>query len=386
MAAIQRPDLFKHLVLIGPNPCFLNDPGYVGGFERAELEDLLELMDRNFMGWADFLAPVVAGADERASRRLDNSFCSTDPAIARRFAEATFFADNRADLPLVSTPCLVLQHGRASCCPRHPCCDSPATAGCFPYLPFYRGSARRWHETCGLAKVCQERRGRLCSWCPGRPCRPVPSAECFVSHQSCSPTCPASCSFAFQPSCLGWRQSGRGGDAITIGIEKCPGLLYSHVEHEVQAILGPRRGVANRGSQTVRRVRQGQVATYFGHVAHRTVAFASDDVDHAASRAVAINRCGSANDFNAFDRRRIDQRQDACAVAVGALRHTVNQDIDVASPQCLSEGAGRLSPEAEPWHQLAQNIPQSTSCAYLLLDLFAAHHGDRLRNRVDECL
>lgn len=203
LAAIQRPDLFKHLVLIGPNPCFLNDPGYVGGFERAELEDLLELMDRNFMGWADFLAPVVAGADERASRRLNNSFCSTDPAIARRFAEATFFADNRADLPLVSTPCLVLQHGRASCCPRHPCCDSPATAGCFPYLPFYRGSARRWRETYGLAKVCQEQRGRLCSWCPSRPCRPVPSAECFVSHQSCSPTCPASCSFAFQPSCLG---------------------------------------------------------------------------------------------------------------------------------------------------------------------------------------
>lgn len=117
LAAIQRPDLFKHLVLIGPNPCFLNDAGYVGGFERVELEELLELMDRNFMGWADFLAPVVAGADERASRRLNESFCSTDPAIARRFAEVTFFADNRADLPLVSTPCLVLQHARDTLAP-----------------------------------------------------------------------------------------------------------------------------------------------------------------------------------------------------------------------------------------------------------------------------
>lgn len=117
LASIQRPDLFRHLVLIGPNPCFVNEPGYVGGFERADLEELLELMDRNFMGWADFLAPVVAGADERSSKRLHESFCSTDPGIARRFAEATFFADNRADLPLVSTPCLVLQHARDTLAP-----------------------------------------------------------------------------------------------------------------------------------------------------------------------------------------------------------------------------------------------------------------------------
>jgi sigma-B regulation protein RsbQ len=40
---------------------------------------------------------------------LAESFCSTDPLIARRFAEATFFADNRADLPQVSVPSLVLQ-------------------------------------------------------------------------------------------------------------------------------------------------------------------------------------------------------------------------------------------------------------------------------------
>lgn len=117
LAAIQRPDLFRQLVLIGPNPCFVNEPGYVGGFERADLEELLELMDRNFMGWADFLAPVVAGADVAGSKRLHESFCSTDPAIARRFAEATFFADNRADLPLVSVPCLLLQHARDTLAP-----------------------------------------------------------------------------------------------------------------------------------------------------------------------------------------------------------------------------------------------------------------------------
>ncbi|MDD2535644.1 MAG: alpha/beta hydrolase [Macromonas bipunctata] len=112
LAAIRRPELFRQLVLVGPNPCFVNAPPYVGGFERDDLQELLELMDRNFMGWASFLAPVVGGASVPVGQRLQQSFCSTDPVIARQFAEATFFADNRADLPRVPTPCLILQHAQ----------------------------------------------------------------------------------------------------------------------------------------------------------------------------------------------------------------------------------------------------------------------------------
>lgn len=112
LAAIRRPELFRQLVLVGPNPCFVNAPPYVGGFERDDLQELLELMDRNFMGWASFLAPVVGGASAPVGQRLQHSFCSTDPVIARQFAEATFFADNRADLPRVPTPCLILQHAQ----------------------------------------------------------------------------------------------------------------------------------------------------------------------------------------------------------------------------------------------------------------------------------
>lgn len=112
LAAIRRPELFRQLVLVGPNPCFVNAPPYVGGFERVDLHELLELMDRNFMGWASFLAPVVGGASVPVGQRLQQSFCSTDPVIARQFAEATFFADNRADLPRVPTPCLILQHAQ----------------------------------------------------------------------------------------------------------------------------------------------------------------------------------------------------------------------------------------------------------------------------------
>lgn len=113
LAAIARPALFSKLVLLGPNPCFVNDAaGYVGGFERADLEGLLALMEQNYIGWASYLAPVVSAQEESGTvtRELSASFCSTDPVAARVFAQATFFSDNRADLPKVSQPCLVLQH------------------------------------------------------------------------------------------------------------------------------------------------------------------------------------------------------------------------------------------------------------------------------------
>ncbi|HEU0300674.1 MAG TPA: alpha/beta hydrolase [Longimicrobium sp.] len=112
LAAGQEPWRFDRLVLIGPSPRYINDaPDYVGGFERADIEGLLEMMDRNYIGWANFLAPAIMKNPDRPElgEELAESFCSTDPAIARRFAEATFFADNRADLADVSVPALVLQ-------------------------------------------------------------------------------------------------------------------------------------------------------------------------------------------------------------------------------------------------------------------------------------
>ena len=112
LAAREAPERFAHLILIGPSPHYLNDPsGYTGGFNRTDLEGLLDLMDKNYIGWANFLAPVIMKNEERPelTGELEASFCSTDPIIARRFAEATFFADNRADLPGVTVPTLVLQ-------------------------------------------------------------------------------------------------------------------------------------------------------------------------------------------------------------------------------------------------------------------------------------
>ena len=112
LAAIQAPGRFAHLILVSPSPSYLNDlPHYRGGFERGEIEGLLGLMEKNYMGWANMLAPLIMQNADRPelTQELEQSFCSTDPIIARRFAEVTFFSDNRKDLPNVSVPSLILQ-------------------------------------------------------------------------------------------------------------------------------------------------------------------------------------------------------------------------------------------------------------------------------------
>ena len=111
LAANAEPERFAKLILIGPSPRYINEGDYVGGFERADIEGLLDTMERNYLGWASFLTPVIMKNADRPelTRELEASFCSTDPEIARRFAEATFFSDNRADLPRVRVPSLVVQ-------------------------------------------------------------------------------------------------------------------------------------------------------------------------------------------------------------------------------------------------------------------------------------
>lgn len=120
LASIKRPELFKNHVFVGPTPCFLNHPpSYMGGFDREDLEGLLDLMDKNYLGWASYLAPVVSGEEgsSNTSTQLQDSFCTTDPKIAKVFANATFFADNRDDLVKATTPSLILQHARDALVP-----------------------------------------------------------------------------------------------------------------------------------------------------------------------------------------------------------------------------------------------------------------------------
>ena len=111
LAAAKEPARFGKLVLIGPSPRYIDDEDYVGGFAREDIEGLLESLDSNYLGWAQAFAPVIMGSDQPAELQdeLTNSFCRTDPEIARHFARVTFLSDNRADLERVTTPTLVLQ-------------------------------------------------------------------------------------------------------------------------------------------------------------------------------------------------------------------------------------------------------------------------------------
>ena len=111
LASLQAPERFSRLILIGPSPCYMNDGGYVGGFERKDLEGLLDLMEKNYVGWAAFLAPVVMKnpGNPELVQELQESFCATDPRVTREFAKATFLSDYRSALSKVRIPSLILQ-------------------------------------------------------------------------------------------------------------------------------------------------------------------------------------------------------------------------------------------------------------------------------------
>jgi sigma-B regulation protein RsbQ len=111
LASLKAPDLFSKLVLVGPSPRYIDDRDYVGGFGAAQIEELLEFLADNPMGWSQAMAPAIIGNPDRPElgQELTDSFCRTDPVIAKEFARATFTSDNRADLDRVTIPTLILQ-------------------------------------------------------------------------------------------------------------------------------------------------------------------------------------------------------------------------------------------------------------------------------------
>lgn len=111
LASIKKPEYFESLIMIGPSPRYIDDENYTGGFQKQDIEELLDTMDKNYIGWANFLAPAIMGNADRPElgQELSQSFCSTDPVIARQFAQVTFMSDNRRDLAHAAHPCLIMQ-------------------------------------------------------------------------------------------------------------------------------------------------------------------------------------------------------------------------------------------------------------------------------------
>jgi sigma-B regulation protein RsbQ len=119
LAANKRPSAFERLVLIGPSPCYINDGDYGGGFTRPDIEGLLQTLDENHLGWSRAMAPVIMKNPDRPelTAELEESFCRTDPEIAKHFARVTFLSDNRLDLCRVTVPSLILQCSEDSIAP-----------------------------------------------------------------------------------------------------------------------------------------------------------------------------------------------------------------------------------------------------------------------------
>jgi sigma-B regulation protein RsbQ len=111
LANLESPESFAAQIMVGPSPCYINDGDYVGGFSRGDIEGLLDTLDSNYLGWSSTMAPIIMGAPDQPAlqQELTNSFCRTDPEIAKQFARVTFLSDVRAELPKLAAPTLILQ-------------------------------------------------------------------------------------------------------------------------------------------------------------------------------------------------------------------------------------------------------------------------------------
>lgn len=120
LAAAKEPNRFSKLILIGPSARYINDGDYTGGFSREDIDELIEALDSNYLGWAANMAPVIMGNGERPElgEELTNSFCRTNPEIAKHFAQVTFLSDNREDLVSVKVPTLIMQCSQDVIAPR----------------------------------------------------------------------------------------------------------------------------------------------------------------------------------------------------------------------------------------------------------------------------
>ncbi|SDP88542.1 alpha/beta fold hydrolase [Lentzea jiangxiensis] len=120
LAARMAPQRIGSLVMVAPSPCYIDHADYRGGFTAEDIDELLASLESNYLGWSSAMAPVIMGNPERPElgQELTNSFCATDPDIARVFARTTFLSDSRADLADVTVPTLVLECAQDVIAPR----------------------------------------------------------------------------------------------------------------------------------------------------------------------------------------------------------------------------------------------------------------------------
>ncbi|MEV5269475.1 alpha/beta fold hydrolase, partial [Streptomyces werraensis] len=111
LAAAAAPGRIGALVMVCPSPRYIDEDDYRGGFSAEDIDELLESLESNYLGWSAAMAPVIMGNPDRPElgEELTNSFCATDPDMARVFARTTFLSDSRKDLETVTVPTLILE-------------------------------------------------------------------------------------------------------------------------------------------------------------------------------------------------------------------------------------------------------------------------------------
>ncbi|MFN2458088.1 MAG: alpha/beta fold hydrolase [Chitinophagaceae bacterium] len=110
-SAISKPTLFSNLIMIGPSPCYKNEPPYEGGFEKQDIDQLLTVMKEDYTKWVDLFAPMVIGKLNNPDLidEVKETFCKADPAITYEFAKVALLSDSRNDLQNLKTNTLLMQ-------------------------------------------------------------------------------------------------------------------------------------------------------------------------------------------------------------------------------------------------------------------------------------
>lgn len=110
LAAQARPELFNRLVMIGASPRYLNDEGYIGGFEQTGLEHLFEAMAANYQAWVTGFATMVVGVDSReAVADFSRTLFQMRPDIALNISRMIFQSDLRALPSQIPVPVHLIQ-------------------------------------------------------------------------------------------------------------------------------------------------------------------------------------------------------------------------------------------------------------------------------------
>jgi sigma-B regulation protein RsbQ len=110
-AAIERPNLFERLILIGASARYLDGPGYKGGLDLAALDAMFAAVAGNFRAWAEAFAPSASGKplEDPTSQSFLASLLRTRPDVAIAMARPILLGDYREHMKACTTPAIILQ-------------------------------------------------------------------------------------------------------------------------------------------------------------------------------------------------------------------------------------------------------------------------------------